>query len=120
MRDARVLLLGLAMASLLACTPPKPVAYLQEAENTARQGDVRQILGEPSVMKPLPDGGAEWIYRSWDHDAGSRITAPSTWCEEYRLVFDAGGVLRTWDRQTTQHLGETMPATCRKAMASNQ
>ena len=34
-----------------------------------------------------------------------------------RTVFDAGGVLRQWDHATTRHAGETMPQTCRRALA---
>ena len=110
-------LVALAVVLLAGCTPPKPVAYLQSAQDHATLEDVRASLGTPSVMKPLTDGGAEWIYRSWDHEPGSRVTAPGAWCDEYRLLFDAGGVLRHWDHTTTRHQGETMPQTCRRAMA---
>jgi hypothetical protein len=116
----RTPLCALAVLFVLACSPPKPVAYLQTAQDRATQQDVKAALGTPAVMKPMPDGGTEWIYRSWDHDGGSRVTASSAWCDEYRLVFDSAGMLRAWDHERTRHVGEMMPVSCRKAVAATR
>jgi hypothetical protein len=86
--------------------------FLCRAQDHATQTDVKQRLGEPVATTPGPDGQTVWVYQLRTLQAGSRINAPGTWCEEYVLTFDRQNVLRSWTEKKQFHGGETQPQFC--------
>jgi hypothetical protein len=113
MKRVKSLVILVSLVLVAACTPPKPVAFLQSAQDRATQTDIRARMGEPRSTTSQP-GGAVWVYEFWDHEYGSRFQPSSAWCDEYRLRFDQAGILREWEHHRDRHPGEMMPASCRR------
>jgi len=92
----------------------KEVTYLQSVENQATQEDVRQRLGPPQLVVPRDSGKAVWIYEIPELEPGGQSTwsTKGSWCDEYVLTFDAGGILRGWAHKSQFHGGELMPLVC--------
>jgi hypothetical protein len=92
----------------------KEVSYLQGAENRATQEEVQQRLGPPQLVVPTTTGEAVWVYEVRDLEPGSQSTwsTKGSWCDEYVLTFDAGGILRAWTHRSQFHGGELMPLIC--------
>jgi outer membrane protein assembly factor BamE (lipoprotein component of BamABCDE complex) len=86
--------------------------FLCTAKDHATQADVKHRLGEPMATTPGPEGQTVWIYQLRTPQAGSRINAAGTWCEEYVLTFDREHVLRSWTQKKQFHGGETQPQFC--------
>jgi hypothetical protein len=88
--------------------------YLLTAENLATQTDVRDHLGQPHRASALPNGEVLWVYEIRDLEPMSQSSWSTlgSWCDEYRLRFDRGGILRQWSHASYLHGGELMPATC--------
>jgi hypothetical protein len=108
-------LVGLALLGLgCALFTDKEVSYLQSAENRATQDEVRERLGRPQRVVSTPTGEAVWVYEVRDLEPGSQSTwsTKGSWCDEYVLTFDAGGVLRAWTHKSQFHGGELMPLIC--------
>jgi len=72
--------------------------FLSHGQGHATQEEVRQRFGPPTLTKTAPSGEPVWVYQSYDWQPGSRVTAPGTWCNEYRLMFDDQRVLRRGGR----------------------
>ena len=92
----------------------KETLYLKTAQDRATQEEVQQRLGRPWVMTMTPMGEAVWVYDVYEIEPGSQQSwaATGSWCDEYVLTFDKGGVLRRWTHQSEKHGGELMPTYC--------
>jgi len=90
----------------------KEMTYLRQAQDRANQEEVRERFGPPAVIKSAEAGESIWVYQIREEQAGSRMTAPGTWCDEYVLTFDSQGVLRRWTHQSHFYGGELMPTYC--------
>lgn len=90
----------------------KETAYLRSAEGRATQEEVTQQLGPPVMTKVRVSGESLWVYQIRTQQAGSRISAPGTWCDEYVLTFDSQAILRDWTHQSYFHGGENNPTYC--------
>ncbi|MBM4122307.1 MAG: hypothetical protein FJ249_06920 [Nitrospira sp.] len=92
----------------------KESRYLRTAQDRATQEEVREQLGPPLRTASTPAGDSQWVYEVRDIEAGSQNSRASTgsWCDEYVLTFDAGGVLRRWTHASYLHGGEMMPDRC--------
>jgi hypothetical protein len=101
---------------------PKETLYLRSAQDRATQNEVRQQLGEPRSMSTSQTGEVLWLYEVRELEPGSQSSwsAAGSWCDEYRLVFDQGGVLRRWTHQSYFHGGEVMPVSCNSAVGVNR
>ncbi len=97
---------------------PKETRYLQSAQGQATQEQVRQNLGTPRVAKTSQAGESIWIYEVREVEPGSQNTWASagSWCDEYALTFDKGGILREWTHKSFFHAGENMPASCNSVL----
>jgi hypothetical protein len=91
---------------------PKEISYLRSAQDRATQDDVKRELGSPSLTGAARAGESVWVYQVREEQSGSRMTAPGLWCDEYVLVFDGRGVLRSWTHESEFHGGERMPTYC--------
>jgi hypothetical protein len=93
---------------------PKEAIFLHDAQNRATQNEVRAALGPPQAAASTQSGGSVWIYEIHQIEPGCQSTWCSTgsWCDEYVLTFDTGGILREWTRQSYLHGGELMPVRC--------
>lgn len=108
-------LLGLGLVCIgCAVMTAKETEYLKRAEGQATQSDVRQRLGAPRQIMQQADGGATWVYEVRELEPGSQNSWATTgsWCDEYKLSFDKGGVLRHWTHNSYLHGGETQPLNC--------
>lgn len=109
---------GLAGLVLLgsACTVfvAKETLYLRSAQNRATQEEVRQQLGKPHQVATSKAGDAIWVYQVYYEDPGpyNQWGTAGTWCDEYVLTFDKGGILRRWTHKSEGHGGEIMPKYC--------
>jgi len=117
----QLLALSLILVMLVAgCTVfvPQESRYLQLAQGRAVQDEVRQQLGPPRVTSTSPTGETIWVYEVYTIEPGSQNSWASTgsWCDEYVLTFDAGGVLPRWTHASYLHGGETMPASCNSTL----
>jgi hypothetical protein len=105
---------------LIGCSVflPKETVYLKSAVDQATQEEVRQQLGEPHSMTSMETGEALWLYEIRELEPGSQSSwsAAGSWCDQYRLVFDEGGVLRQWTHHSYFHGGEVMPVFCNSAV----
>ena len=65
-------------------------------------------------MTVTPTGESEWLYEVREIEPGAQSTWASagSWCDEYYLTFDKGGVLRQWSHKSYFHGGELMPRFC--------
>jgi hypothetical protein len=92
----------------------KETRYLGEAENRATQQEVQRELGRPTTTATTPQGDTVWVYevRTIEPGAQSTWSTSGSWCDEYRLTFDAQGVLRGWTHKAYLHGGELMPISC--------
>jgi hypothetical protein len=82
----------------LSCAPWQD-EYLRQAVNGATQEDVTQELGPPEDTRSFENGESVWLYR--EKGKGNQVYAYGAggiFCEEYRLTFDAGKILRQWER----------------------
>jgi hypothetical protein len=97
---------------------PKETVYLNSAVDRATRDEVRQQLGEPHSMSSAQTGEALWLYEIRELEPGSQSSwsTAGSWCDEYRLVFDQGGVLRQWTHHSYFHGGEVMPVSCNSAV----
>jgi hypothetical protein len=106
----------LLVVSLLfvGCTlfEAKEMTYLREAQGRVTQEGIRERLGPPAVIKSASAGDSIWVYQIREEQAGSRMTAPGMWCDEYVLTFDGQGILRRWTHRSQFHGGELMPTYC--------
>lgn len=93
---------------------PKETRYLASVVDRATQEEVRQLLGEPRSIRTTQGGDAVWLYEIREIEPGSQSSwsTAGSWCDEYRLLFDQGGVLRQWTHKSYLHGGELMPASC--------
>lgn len=107
--------LGLVLTGI-GCTVfvPKETLYLESAQDRATQEEVRQQLGQPSLMAPAPAEESVWVYEVRQLEPGSQQSwaAFGSWCDEYVLNFDRQGILRRWTHKSQKHGGETMPTYC--------
>ncbi len=116
-------LLGLGLIYIgCAVMTAKEAVYLKQAEGQATQSDVRQRLGAPRHIMEQADGGAMWVYEVREVEPGGQNSwvATGSWCDEYRLSFDKGGVLRRWTHNSYLHGGETQPINCDPALGSHR
>ena len=92
----------------------KETRYLREVQGRATQEEVRQQLGTPRSIAALEGGGAVWLYEIREIEPMSQSTWSSfgSWCDEYRLMFDREGILRSWTHESYAHGGELMPDSC--------
>lgn len=76
--------------------------YLQEALNHASEEGVQRVLGAPEDIHQSEQGDTEWRYRvrAMGRPQGGTggMIAGDPYCDEYRLTFDAGEILRHWER----------------------
>jgi hypothetical protein len=91
---------------------PKETSYLRSAQDRATQNDVKRELGSPSLAVATRAGESVWVYQVREEQSGSRMTASGLWCDEYVLVFDGRGMLRSWTHQSQFHGGEMAPKYC--------
>jgi hypothetical protein len=116
MRGVTTLVVCGLIGLLIGCSVfiPKETRYLRSAQDRATQEEVRRELGEPRATKVLAGGGAVWLYEVRDIEPMSQSSWSTlgSWCDEYRLTFDAGGVLREWTHKSYVHGGELMPVSC--------
>jgi hypothetical protein len=114
-----VLTLGVAL-TVTGCAlfEPKETQYLKSAQDVATQQEVRENLGPPKRTTTTAAGETQWVYEVRQLEPGSQNTwaAVGSWCDEYFLTFDRGGVLRKWDHKSYLHGGEMMPASCNSTM----
>jgi hypothetical protein len=98
---------------------PKETRYLASVVDRATQEEVRQLLGEPRSIRTTQGGDAVWLYEIREIEPGSQSSwsTAGSWCDEYRLLFDQGGVLRQWTHKSYLHGGELMPASCNPRVA---
>lgn len=113
------LLLGIGVI-FLGCTvmTVKETAYLKGAAGNATQDEVRQHLGAPRQVMDALDGTSIWVYEIRELEPGAQNSWASTgsWCDEYKLTFDKGGVLRQWTHNSYLHGGETQPVSCNSTL----
>lgn len=104
----------------LGCTvmTVKETAYLKGAAGNATQDEVRQHLGAPRQVMDALDGTSIWVYEIRELEPGAQNSWASTgsWCDEYKLTFDKGGVLRQWTHNSYLHGGETQPVSCNSTL----
>ncbi len=114
-RLAKPALLSL-LTLLLGCSVvvPKETLYLNSAQDRATQEEVRQRLGPPRSTESTQGQESVWVYEVRELEPGSQNTWASigSWCDEYRLTFDQGGILRHWTHHSYVHPGEMMPVSC--------
>ncbi len=93
---------------------PKEILYLESAQGHATQEDVRQKMGKPKMIAATKAGEPIWVYQIYYEEttAQNRWGTAGTWCDEYVLNFDRGGVLRSWTHKTEGHGGELAPTYC--------
>ena len=105
-----IVLLGTSCAAFV----PKETHYLESAQNRATQDEVRQRLGAPHLTATGGAGESIWVYQIYTEDPGPNNPwgTAGTWCDEYVLTFDKGGILRQWTHKTEGHGGELSPAYC--------
>jgi len=114
-------LLGIGLAlMLIGCSlfVPKETRYLQSAQDQATQEEVQQQLGAPKQMTTTPAGESLWLYEVREIEPGAQNSwaTAGSWCDEYRLTFDQGGVLRQWTHKSYFHGGELMPVSCNSTL----
>ncbi|MGH7387814.1 MAG: hypothetical protein ACREIZ_05025 [Candidatus Methylomirabilales bacterium] len=90
----------------------KESTYLRQAQDRANQEEVRARFGPPALIRSASPGESIWVYEIREQQAGSRMTAPGMWCDEYVLTFDGQGTLRRWTHEAHFHGGELMPTSC--------
>ncbi|MGQ0810762.1 MAG: hypothetical protein ACT4OO_05995 [Nitrospiraceae bacterium] len=109
-------LLILMPSLLIGCSVfvPEESRYLRTAADQATQDQVRQRLGQPATTSFSQGGQSVWVYEVRQLEPGSQSSwsAAGSWCDEYALTFDKGGVLRQWAHKSFFHGGENMPASC--------
>ncbi|MEW6544964.1 MAG: hypothetical protein AB1411_15315 [Nitrospirota bacterium] len=112
--SARFASAGVLIGALIGCAlfVPKQSLYLRGAQDRATQSDVKQELGEPTLVAATRAGEAVWVYQIREEEPGSRWTSAGMRCDEYVLTFDKQAVLRGWTYRTHLHGGELMPAYC--------
>jgi hypothetical protein len=93
---------------------PEESRYLESVQDRATLEDIRQRLGEPQRVAITQAGESVWVYEVRQLEPGSQNTWATTgsWCDEYTLRFDTGGVLRHWTHKSFLHGGELMPLVC--------
>ncbi len=106
---ALVLLLVMTGCSLLI---PKESRYLKVAQDRALGEEVQGKLGPPIERTTLPGGGTLWRYEVREEQPTHRGTPTGFWCDEYRLTFDRGAVLRHWTHRSFFHGGALRPEPC--------
>jgi hypothetical protein len=110
------LFLSGVMVSLVGCALviPEESRYLKEAQDRATQQEVQARLGNPRSMTSTAPGESVWVYEVRELEPGAQNTwaAVGSWCDEYTLTFDQGGVLRHWTHKSYLHAGEMMPVSC--------
>ncbi|HEY6084550.1 MAG TPA: hypothetical protein VIU63_04100 [Nitrospira sp.] len=92
---------------------PSECRYLKTAQDKAAEQEVRTHLGTPVMMNTLSGGGSFWLYEVREEQPTHRGTPTGFWCDEYRLTFDSGGILRDWKHRSFFHGGELRPEPCR-------
>jgi hypothetical protein len=114
MRGSQALLAACLVTVLTGCAllVPKEKLYLRDAKDHATQSEVKQRLGEPTLVASSAAGDPQWVYQYREEDPGSRWTSVGMRCDEYVLTFDKAAVLRDWTYRTHVHGGELMPTYC--------
>lgn len=79
---------------------PKETLYLRSAQDQATQEEVRQRLGQPTLVSSTQSDTSVWVYQFRTYDPGARASATGTWCDEYVLTFDGQAVLRRWTHRS--------------------
>jgi hypothetical protein len=108
--NALPLFLLLILPACALIIPPE-CRYLKAARNHATMADVQQRLGMPLSRFDLPHG-ATWLYEVREEQPTHRGTPTGFWCDEYRVRFDATGILRDWTHRSFFHKGELQPEPC--------
>ena len=86
---------------------PKETVYLLSAKDRATQREVRQHLGQPSMVTSTKAGEALWTYHIQEFVQGGNSVWDMTgdwWCDDYTLIFNTQGILRHWTH-TSQKCG---------------
>jgi hypothetical protein len=91
---------------------PKESRYLKVAQGRATSDDVQRQLGVPIERTSMPTGEALWRYEVREEQPSHRGTPTGFWCDDYRLTFDASGVLQHWTHRSFSHGGELRPEPC--------
>jgi hypothetical protein len=101
------------LLSLSACALiiPSECRYLKAAQNHATMAEVQERLGVPLNRNEIPNG-ATWLYEVREEQPTHRGTPTGFWCDEYRVTFDSGGILRAWTHRSFFHKGELQPEPC--------
>ena len=100
MNHFHLFLLLILLFANVACTGSD--WYLRHHVGHATQNDVVAEMGQPATKETLPDGGSRWVY----HDHVSYATyltysnPDAEVCYTYDLTFDAGNVLRSWNKSS--------------------
>ncbi len=103
-------LLAVAWLALGACMPSQ-YEYLIQAQDRAKEDEIRDRFGVPHTIKTFNDRTTSWTYRyEVKHSLIGRRGdmmggAP---CMEYELTFDEQEVLRAWVRRPCERAGEKM------------
>ena len=61
--------------------------------------EVQERLGLPLTKNDIPHG-TTWLYEVREEQPTHRGTPTGFWCDEYRVSFDLGGILRTWTHRS--------------------
>jgi hypothetical protein len=107
-----LLLFFLLILSACALIIPPECRYLKAARNHATMAEVQERLGPPLTKNNIPRQGATWLYEVREEQPTHRGTPTGFWCDEYRVSFDSGGILRTWTHRSFFHKGELQPEPC--------
>lgn len=91
---------------------PKESRYLKVAQGQATSDEVQRQLGTPIEKTSVPTGELLWRYEVLEEQPTHRGTPTGFWCDDYRLTFDASGVLRHWTHRSFFHGGELRPEPC--------
>ena len=74
---------------------PKESRYLKTAGGQATSDEVQRQLGRPIERTLVQTGEALWRYEVLEEQPTQRGTPTGFWCDDYRLTFDASGVVST-------------------------
>jgi hypothetical protein len=107
-----LLLFPLLILSACALIIPPECRYLKAAQNHATMAEVQERLGPPLTKNDIPPHGATWLYEVREEQPTHRGTPTGFWCDEYRVSFDASGILRVWTHRSFYHKGELQPEPC--------
>ena len=90
----------------------KESRYLRVAQGQVTSDEVQRQLGTPIKRMSVPMGEALWRYEVLEEQPTHRGMPTRFWYDDYRLTFDASGVLRHWTHRCFFQGGELRPEPC--------